>query len=96
MARKVYDNRTKRQAVELYFEGHSVPTIMEKLEINQRRSIYKWINVVKAEGFDALSDQRKNNTGRPNKTTLEEEYELLKVENAYLKKLLLLRKGGNV
>lgn len=90
---KAYDYETKRKAVELYFEGNSVISIMHKLEIKQRRSIYKWIKIVKTEGYDALYDQRNNNTGKPKKSTLEEQMEMLKVENDYLKKLLLLRKG---
>ncbi|HED0876548.1 TPA: helix-turn-helix domain-containing protein [Campylobacter jejuni] len=94
--KNTYTYDLKKQAVEMYFEGHSVPDLVDEFEIQNRRTLYEWINSVKTEGYQALYDHRgRKSQGKKKKEgqTLEEKYEHLQLENEYLKKLLDLKRG---
>ncbi|MFA9560692.1 helix-turn-helix domain-containing protein [Evansella sp. AB-rgal1] len=93
---KNYPYEVKKQIVEMYFEGHSVTDLVEQFEVRDRRRIYDWIEKAREEGYRALEDGRGlRSTGKKKKEeqSLEEEYEKLKLENEYLKKLLDLKRG---
>lgn len=96
--RKSYAYETKKQAVELYFEGLSVKEAAERLEIQNPSSIRYWARLVKeAKTFDILREKRRGprESGKAAKTELEitkAELERTKLEVMYLKKLIALRK----
>lgn len=93
---KKYPYEVKKQIVEMYFEGHSVPDLVEQFDVKNRRRIYEWVNKVRAGGYEALGDLRGSQSkgkSKKEKYTLEEKYERLKLENEYLKKLLDLKRG---
>ncbi|WP_453990198.1 helix-turn-helix domain-containing protein [Bacillus nitroreducens] len=90
-----YSYDLKKQVVEMFLEGHSAAELAKKFEIKNQRRVYDWVEKVRAEGYSALNDARGTNSqGKSKKAkTLEEKYELLKLENEYLKKLLRLKRG---
>ena len=98
--RKNYPYETKKQAVELYFEGLSTKEVAERLEIQNPSSIRYWSGLVKeAKSFDVLREKRRGpreaGSGAP-KTELEvtkAKLERAELEIMYLKKLIALRKG---
>ncbi|WP_163103572.1 transposase, partial [Peribacillus alkalitolerans] len=73
--------------------------IAEKLEIPTKKLINEWVLKYERLGEEGLKDNRgkKKGTGkgRPAKKnlTLEEEIQMLKAENLYLKKLLEQKRG---
>lgn len=96
--RKSYTYETKKQAVELYFEGRSVTELAPLLEIQNPANIRHWARQVKeAKSFDVLREKRRGprESGSP-KTELEitkAKLERAELEVMYLKKLIALRKG---
>lgn len=96
-AKKVFfDFQTKKEIVELYFEGYSAVELAKKFEVVNRRRITEWAKKVRDAGtFDALKDTRglggKGRT-KEKKEAVEEEIERLKLENLYLKKLIDLQR----
>jgi transposase-like protein len=89
MGRK-YSYDLKKQVVEKYFEGYSVPDLVQEFDIKNRRRVYEWIHKVKQGGYEALYDGRRLKTKKNHQIT---EIERLKLENEYLKKLLELQRG---
>jgi transposase len=83
-----YSFELKIQAIQLYYSGYS-RTEIEGEEVNKYEKL----------GEEGLRDKRGAKKGmgkgRPRKTslTLEEENQLLKAENLYLKKLLEQKRG---
>ncbi len=96
--RKSYTYETKKQAVELYFEGLSVKEAAERLEIQNPSSVRYWARLVKeAKTFDVLHEKRRGprESDKAAKTELEitkAELERTQLEVMYLKKLIALRK----
>ncbi|MEH7239581.1 helix-turn-helix domain-containing protein [Bacillus sp. JJ1562] len=90
-----YPYDLKKQVVEMFLEGHSASELAKKFEIKNQRRVYDWVEKVRADGYSALNDTRgqKSKGKSKKKKTLEEEFELLKLENEYLKKLLDLKRG---
>lgn len=94
--RSFIDFKTKKEIVELYFEGYSAVELTKRFGLSNRRRVSEWAKKVRDAGtFDALKDTRGvGNKGRTKekKKTLEEEMEHLKLENLYLKKLIDLQR----
>lgn len=93
---KSYPVELKKQVVEMYFEGYSISDLVKKFDIASNRTVNNWVAKVRKYGFEALNDTRGlHSTGKKKKEekTIEEKYELLKLENEYLKKLLDLKRG---
>ena len=94
--RKTYSYTFKKQMVELYMEGHTATELARKYDISNRRRIHEWVSKVKQAGtMEVLKDTRGlANKGKTKdaKQSLEKEMERLKLENAYLKKLLELKR----
>lgn len=96
--RKSYAYETKKQAVEMYFEGYSTNEVADRLEIQNPSSIRDWARQVKAtKSFDVLREKRRGPRDTPApKTELEvtkAKLERAELEIMYLKKLIALRKG---
>lgn len=90
----VYSYDLKVQVVKEFYQGHAVPDLVQRHELNNRRLVYKWTSKVRQGGFDALKDERGGAKSRKVKrSTLEEELEVIRLENLYLKKLLDLKRG---
>lgn len=89
-----YPYELKRQAVELYFEGESAPTVQEKFKINNVRRVFEWVEIVRKFGYSAL-EYGVPKTAREDleKNELREENTRLKLENELLKKLVDLKRG---
>ena len=94
--RKTYSYQFKKQMVELYMEGYTATELASKYDISNRRRIHEWASKVKQAGtMDVLKDSRGlANKGKTKevKLSMEKEMERLKLENAYLKKLLELKR----
>lgn len=94
--RKIYLYELKKQMVELYMEGYSAADLAEKYDIASRRRIQDWVKRVRDAGtMEVLRDTRGlANKGKTKevKLSMEKEMERLKLENAYLKKLLELKR----
>ncbi|MDE3839662.1 transposase [Bacillus methanolicus] len=94
-----YSFELKMQAIQLYYSGYSRTEIAEMLKVKNKRLINEWVNKYERLGEEGLRDKRGAKKGmgkgRPRKTslTLEEENQLLKAENLYLKKLLEQKRG---
>lgn len=95
--RNKYSFEVKKQVVEMFFEGYSVDEIVEKHGLSSRKRIYDWVAKVREYGYSSLGDQRGLHSKGKKKTKkqerLEEENERLKMEVAYLKKLIALKRG---
>jgi len=94
--KKRYAFELKKQVVKEYFEGYSVPDLVEKYGIGNRRRVYEWATKVREGGYAALEDKRglkSKGKKKKDELSLEEKYERLKLENLYLKKLLALKRG---
>lgn len=96
-SRKSYNYDTKKQAVELFFEGLSIKEIGLRLEIQHASSIRKWAREVKAaNSFEVLHEKRRgpnlNGTPRTELEVTKAELERAKLEIMYLKKLIALKK----
>ena len=94
--RKTYSYQFKKQMVELYMEGYTATELARKYDISNRRRIHEWVNKVKQAGtMEVLKDTRGlANKGKTKelKLSMEKQMERLKLENAYLKKLLELKR----
>lgn len=96
MKKKKYPYELKQQLVELYLEGHSSSELARNHDIGDYRRINHWVRKVKADGYKALEDRRglqSKGKSKKEEATLEVEYERVKLENEYLKKLLDLKRG---
>ncbi|MGG2027692.1 transposase [Gottfriedia sp. S16(2024)] len=96
--RKTYDKEFKLQAIKLYYEeGMGSNSIGKELGIGIS-IVKRWINHYKREGIQGLEEKRGKatgfNKGRPRIEPLSdtEKIQRLEAENAYLKKLLALKK----
>jgi transposase len=95
---RTFTKEFKLKAIKLYFEkGMGFKSIGKELGIAQC-IVYRWINHYKNEGIQGLEEKRGKakgpNNGRPKKESLSdaEKIQKLEAENAYLKKLLVLKK----
>jgi transposase len=94
-----YSFDLKKEAVELYFSGHSRKQIVDQLGIKNPRLLNEWVRKIQKEGWDGITDRRGqmkgSNKGRPRKKnlSLEEENKLLKAEILYLKKSIEQKRG---
>ncbi|MFB4165343.1 transposase [Alteribacillus sp. JSM 102045] len=95
----VYPVKLKKQAIDLYYKGFGRTDIAKELNIYNKKLVNEWVRKYEKEGFSGLEDRRGlargGNKGRPRKKplTLEEENERLKIEVAYLKKLIAQKRG---
>jgi len=96
--RKTYDIEFKLQAINLYLEeGMGAKSIGKELGIAYA-IVERWVNHYKREGIQGLEEKRGKakgyNKGRPKIDPLSdaEKIQRLEAENAYLKKLLALKK----
>ena len=96
--RKTYTKEFKLKAIKLYFEEDmGAKSIGKELGIAYA-IVERWVNHYKREGIKGLEEKRGKatglNKGRPKKVPLSdiEKIERLEAENAYLKKLLALKK----
>lgn len=91
-----YSYELKKQVVELYFEGRPINEIVDKFHLSSRKRIYEWVKKAKNDGFSSLQDHRgiySAGKKKKEKESLEEENYRLKLEVAYLKKLIALNRG---
>ncbi|XRG76724.1 transposase [Rossellomorea sp. GAMAL-10_SWC] len=96
--RKTYTKEFKLKAINLYFdEGMGLKTIGKQLGI-AHSVVERWVKHYKNEGIAGLEEKRGKakgpNIGRPRLEPLSdaEKIQRLEAENAYLKKLLALKK----
>ena len=54
MKQMKYPYELKKQVVELFFEGESVPELTKRFSIKSRRRIYDWVAIVREHGYTAL------------------------------------------
>ena len=53
-----YPYELKKQVVELFFEGESVPELTKRFSIKSRRRIYDWVAIVREHWNTAYQKQR--------------------------------------
>ena len=94
MKQMKYPYELKKQVVELFFEGESVPELTKRFSIKSRRRIYDWVAIVREHGYTALEYGVPKTTNEKDRETsdLKKENARLKLENEYLKKVLDLRR----
>jgi len=92
---KKYPYELKKEVVELYFEGESAVDLTEKFNISNRRRVQEWMTIVRKHGYVALERgvPKTTDESESEESSIKEENTRLKLENAYLKKLLDLKRG---
>lgn len=95
---KTYSAEFKKEIVHMYLhEGWSQRELLKHFRIHNSM-LQRWVNQYQREGMEGLLEKRGKSKGskrgrpRKNPLSLEEKMKRLEAENAYLKKLLALRK----